>query len=104
VSADANKAVVRSFIEAWNTKDFDRFDELMAESAHLIVGGSTISCSPAATRAIAEHSTAGFPDYRFELVHLVAEGDMVAALMPFSGTQHGCCARPRAHRTNGACE
>jgi hypothetical protein len=35
VSTDANKGVVRSFVGAWNTKDFDRFDELMAEDAHL---------------------------------------------------------------------
>lgn len=89
MSVDENKAVVRSFVSAWNEKDFDRFDDLMAEDATLTVGGSTISCSPAATRAIAEHWVRGFPDYRFELIHLVAEGDLVAALMPFSGTQRG---------------
>ena len=89
MSAEANKEIVRSFIEAWNSKDFERFDSLMAEDAQLTLGGSTISCSPAATRAIAEHWVAGFPDYRFEPVHLVAEGDMVAALMPFSGTHLG---------------
>ena len=89
MSTDENKEVVRSFVEAWNTKDFDRFDSLMAEDAVLTVGGSTISCSPAATRAIAGHWVGGFPDYRFDLVHLVAEGDMVAALMPFSGTHRG---------------
>jgi predicted ester cyclase len=89
MSAEANKSIVLSFIEAWNTKDFDRFDSLMAEDAQLTVGGSTISCSPAETRAIAEYWIAGFPDYRFEPIHLVAEGDMVAALMPFSGTHLG---------------
>jgi len=89
MSVDENKAVVRSFVSAWNEKDFGRFDDLMAEDATLTVGGSTISCSPAATRAIAEHWVSGFPDYRFELIHLVAEGDLVAALMPFSGTQQG---------------
>jgi steroid delta-isomerase-like uncharacterized protein len=86
---DLNSAVVRAFVQAWNARDFDRFDDLMGEDAKLTVGGSTVSCSPAATRAIAEHWTAGFPDYRFELLHLVAEGDMVAALMPFSGTHLG---------------
>ena len=89
MSAEANKAVVRAFIEAWNAKAFDRFDSLMAQDAQLTVGGSTISCSPVATRAIAEHWVGGFPDYLFELVHLVAEGDLVAALMPFSGTHLG---------------
>jgi predicted ester cyclase len=61
----------------------------MAEDATLTVGGSSISCSPSATRAIAEHWVAGFPDYRFDLIHLVAEDDMVAALMPFTGTHAG---------------
>ena len=89
MSTDANKAIVRAFVEAWNTKDFDRFDDLMAPDAQLTVGGSTISCSGPATRSIAEHWISGFPDYHFELVHLVAEGDMVAALMPFSGTHTG---------------
>src|SRR5262245_65446061 len=63
MSLDANKAVVRSFVAAWNEKDFDRFDGLMAEDAILTVGGSTISCSPAATRAIAGHWVRGFPGY-----------------------------------------
>jgi steroid delta-isomerase-like uncharacterized protein len=89
MSTATNKAVVRAFVDAWNTKDLDRFDELMAENAQLTVGGSTISCSPVATREIAEHWFNGFPDYHFELVHLIAEGDMVAALMPFSGTHTG---------------
>jgi predicted ester cyclase len=89
MSLDANKSVVRAFVAAWNEKDFDRFNDLMDEAATLTVGGSTISCSPAATRAIAEHWASGFPDYHFDLIHLVAEGDMVAALMPFSGTQRG---------------
>jgi steroid delta-isomerase-like uncharacterized protein len=89
MSLDDNKAVVRSFVEAWNEKDFGRFDDLMAEDATLTVGGSSISCSPSATRAIAEHWVAGFPDYRFDLIHLVAEDDMVAALMPFTGTHAG---------------
>ena len=88
-SAEDNKAVVRSFVEAWNTKNLDLFDDLMAETCQLSVGGATISCSPDATRAIAEHWLAGFPDYHFELLDLVAEGDKVVARMPFTGTHLG---------------
>ena len=84
-----NKDIVRAFIEAWNTGDLDRFDDLMAESCKLTIGGATVSCSPSATRAIAEHWLAGFPDYHFELLDLIAEGDKVVARMPFSGTQTG---------------
>lgn len=89
MSTESNKDVVRAFVDAWNTRDLDRFDDLMAESCRLTVGGNTISCSPAATRAIAEHWLAGFPDYRFELLDLIAEGDKVVARIPFSGTQTG---------------
>jgi steroid delta-isomerase-like uncharacterized protein len=89
MSTTANKELVRAFVDAWNTRDLDRFDDLMSESCRLMVGGSSIGCSPAATRAIAEHWLAGFPDYRFELLDVIAEGDKVVARMPFSGTHTG---------------
>jgi steroid delta-isomerase-like uncharacterized protein len=89
MSTEQNKAVVRAFVEAWNARDLNRFDDLMGEDARLTVGGATISCDPAATRAIAEHWLAGLPDYRFELLDLIAEGDKVVARMPFTGTQTG---------------
>ena len=37
------------------------------------------------TRAIAEEWTTAFPDWRFDLRALVAEGDLVAAHMPYQG-------------------
>ena len=83
---EANKAVVQSFVEAWNSRDFDRFDALMAGDAVLHVGDLELSCSPDGTRAIAEEWTTAFPDWRFELLGLVAEGDRVVAHMPYSGT------------------
>src|SRR5262245_4281116 len=89
MSTSANKELIRSFVEAWNTRDLDAFDGLMADTCQLTVSGTTISCSPAATRAIAEHWLAGFPDYRFELLDLIAEGDKVVARVPFTGTQSG---------------
>ena len=84
--SDANKDVVRSFVAAWNERGFDRFDDLMAEDAVLAVSGATFSCNPSGTRAIAREWTTGFPDWRFELLALVAEGDLVVAHMPYQGT------------------
>jgi C-1 hydroxylase len=89
VSAETNKAVVRAFVEAWNTRSFDRFNDLMADDAQLTVSGATISCNPAATRAIAEQWTTAFPDLRFDLLDLIAEGGKVAARMPYTGTHLG---------------
>ncbi|MBO0845274.1 MAG: ester cyclase [Nocardioides sp.] len=82
----AHKALVQSFVDAWNQRDFARFDQLMAPDAVLNVGGGAVSCSPDGTRAIAETWTTAFPDWRFDLVTMVAEGDLVAAHMPYAGT------------------
>jgi steroid delta-isomerase-like uncharacterized protein len=89
MSIEANKAVVRAFVEAWNSGDLERLGSLMADECMLTVGEETFSCSPSATRAIAAHWRSGFPDYHFELVDLIAEGDKVVARMPFTGTQTG---------------
>ena len=47
------------------------------------------ACDPAGTRAIAEQWTSAFPDWHFELLRLVAEGALVVAHMPYSGTHRG---------------
>src|SRR5262245_22153961 len=69
----ANKDLVRAFVTAWNDRDFGRFDDLMGAGAVLHVGGAAVSCDPAGTRAIAEQWTTAFPDWRFDLLSLVAE-------------------------------
>lgn len=86
VGLETNKAIVRSFVEAWNTRDFDRFDELMGDGALLRIGGGVVPCDPAGTRAIAVEWTTAFPDWHFELHALIAEGDRVVAHMPYRGT------------------
>jgi len=83
---NANKDLVRAFIAAWNDRDFGQFGGLMADAAVLHVGGTAVSCAPAGTHAIAEQWTTAFPDWRFDLLRLVAEGDQVAAHMPYHGT------------------
>ena len=83
---EANKDVVRRFVAAWNERDPGGFDEVMAEGAVLHIGGSDIACDPVATKAIVDQWTTAFPDWRFELLALVAEGDKVVAHLPYSGT------------------
>lgn len=83
---EANKTLIRAFLDAWNVRDFDRFEDLMADGAVLHIGGMHVPCDPAGTRAIAEEWTTAFPDWRFELLRLLAEDDLVVAHMPYSGT------------------
>ena len=78
---------IRAFVAGWNDRDFDRFDTLMGAGAVLTVGGMKVPCDPRGTRAIAEEWTTAFPDWHFDLLALIAEGDRVVAHMPYSGTQ-----------------
>lgn len=86
VSVEANKAIVRSFIDAWNSRDFERFGELMGDGAVLHIAGGVVPCDPSGTRAIAVEWTTAFPDWHFNLQSLIAERDVVVAHMPYSGT------------------
>ena len=85
-TTEQNKHVIRGFVAAWNDRDFDAFDRLMGEGAILAVGGVEVPCDPGGTRAIAEEGTTAFPDWRFELRALIADGALVAAHMPYEGT------------------
>jgi steroid delta-isomerase-like uncharacterized protein len=85
-AAEATKDVVRAFVDTWNDRDFERFADLMGPDAVLHVAGGKVSCNPAGTRAIAAEWTHAFPDWRFHLRDLIAEGDRVVAHMPYSGT------------------
>src|SRR5437773_2077526 len=42
-STEENKSVVRAFVDAWNTKDLDRFDDLLSDNARVTVAGTTMS-------------------------------------------------------------
>jgi predicted ester cyclase len=89
MSIEANKAVIRAFVESWNSGDFERLGNLVDEACTLTVSGQTMSMGPSSTRQIAEYWRSAFPDWRFELLDLIAEGEKVVAYMPYTGTQTG---------------
>lgn len=89
MSVEANKAVIRAFVESWNNGDLDRLGNLMDEACTLTVSGQTLSMGPSAMRQNAQYWRGAFPDWRFELLDLIAEGDKVVAYMPYTGTQTG---------------
>jgi predicted ester cyclase len=77
VSAEENKAMVRRLLEAINTENMDVVDELFApELAGQAKEGFTAFRS-------------AFPDWREEVVDLVAEEDKVMGRFKCSGTHRG---------------
>jgi hypothetical protein len=58
MAAAANKSLVRAFVDAWHERELDRFDDLMAESCRLTVGGATIG---AARRRPGRSPSTGWP-------------------------------------------
>ncbi|GHO48095.1 ester cyclase [Ktedonospora formicarum] len=73
---EANKAVVRRYIEMWNTGDDSIADEVLApgyiDYAHPeVVGLASVKQALAATRK-------AFPDFHISIEFMIGEGDMVA--------------------------
>ncbi|HET8843464.1 MAG TPA: ester cyclase, partial [Ktedonobacteraceae bacterium] len=81
--------MIRAFVEAWNSGDLARLGDLMDEACTLTVSGQTLPMGPSSTRQNAEYWRRAFPDWHFELLDLIAEGDKVVAYMPYTGTQTG---------------
>jgi predicted ester cyclase len=89
MSTKEQKAVVRTFVEAVNSRDYDRFGEVFAREATISFSGVTMPCHPDAARELAVGWVAVFPDWHVDLLELVAEDDKVVAWMPWTGTQQG---------------
>jgi predicted ester cyclase len=75
--ADRNKAMVRRMAEAINNQDMDTIDELFVPEI----------AKP--TRRSFTAFRSAFPDWRMEVVQLVAEGDTVVGRFRCSGTNEG---------------
>jgi ketosteroid isomerase-like protein len=84
---DKGKSLVRRYFDMWNTGDFDRIDQLLAEGyvdhAHPEVAG------PAGIAAAAKHFRASNPGARVTLDTLVADGELVAARTTIRHTRAG---------------
>ncbi len=89
MSVEENKAVIRRLFEAMNDQNLDALDELVAED---VVNHSAVAdhrCGIEGFRHVVEWGIAMSPDARYELLSIIAEGDMVACRVRASGTQQG---------------
>lgn len=90
MSTDENKAIVHRFYEeVFNRKNTAALDEFIDAHAvdHAAPAGAPGGIEGA--RQFADMFLAAFPDVRFTVEDLIAEGDQVVARLTQSGTHHG---------------
>jgi predicted ester cyclase len=111
VSAEANKAAVRRYIEkVWNRHDIDAGDELVSPGYLNHAASAEHRRGIAGVKHVLAWPFAVFPDHRFDVEDAVAYGDTVAVWGTCSGTHEGelwgSCLRasvsPPSRRTGSA--
>jgi steroid delta-isomerase-like uncharacterized protein len=91
MKTEENKTVVRrNFEEAWNEQNLAVVDELFAEDyiGHFAVHPQPVSGIEALRQFMSGYFVA-FPDARFTIENMFAEGDRVAARWTVRGTHQG---------------
>jgi len=89
MSTEANKALVRRLIEeAWNQGNPDVIDELVSLDYVLHIDAPGPPGREGYKRDVLMHRTA-FPDLRFTIEDMVAEGDKVVLRATLRGTHRG---------------
>ena len=85
------KGVAKRFFDAWNARDLDAFDEIIAADAvdHDPQNPFSEIHGPAGARRNAGMYQAAFSDGRFKVEEQIAEGDLVVTRWTASGTNDG---------------
>jgi steroid delta-isomerase-like uncharacterized protein len=81
--------IAREYFEAWNKREFDRIEELVADTAEIIDFDGTIDRGRAGAREQAERYAAAFPDGKIEIKGIVSGGDTAVAELVGRGTNDG---------------
>ncbi len=92
MSTEENKAIIRRWIEeAWNKGNVDVADELYTADfkAKDSNDPTKVLRGPEGIKQYVIESRAAFPDIRFTIDHLVAEGDTVVGAFTIRGTHKG---------------
>jgi C-1 hydroxylase len=86
MSGEENKAIVRRFIEAYNTRNLDVFDDLVApeyvDHTHHQQGLESF-------RQLFQLAFIAFPDWHEHIEDIIAEGDRVWVCVRATGTHTG---------------
>ena len=85
MSLEENKAIVRRFIEAYNKRNFDAFDNLLAPDYF----DHTSKVGPEGLKQLMNMALKAFPDFHETIEDIIAEGDKVWVRIIFTGTHTG---------------
>lgn len=89
MSTEKNKALVRRLIEeAWNQGNIAVIDELLSPDYRLHIDAPGATNREGYKQAVSMYRAA-FPDFRFVIEDMIAEGEKVVIRATMSGTQEG---------------
>jgi predicted ester cyclase len=87
---EENKAIVcRFFEEAWNEKKIADLHQYWSDNNVHHFGMAERAAGPDVAKQVMETWWTAFPDFRYHIGALIAEDDLVAARVTFSGTHTG---------------
>ncbi len=83
-----NKAVVeRLFLEGWNKKEFSGFQSQLGDSVSFHLNNFHFYTNAAELVQLVDSWHNAFEDFRFEILHLVEQDDIVAVNLRYTGVQ-----------------
>jgi len=90
-TTEQNKAVIRRFFDAWNSRQSNALNDLIAPHVvrHCEATPGVEARSLGQVKEFLRQDTAVFPDSVQTIKLLVAEGNLVAAWTTYEGTQQG---------------
>ena len=88
MSAESNKTIVRRFFDLYHAKNDDEAERLIDPRAVIHQPGIG-DLNMKAFRKLGEEYRTAFPDGKFTIDELIAEGDQVVARITYRGTQRG---------------
>ena len=90
MSTEENKAVVRRFFEELlSTDNFALADELLSPDFRFYFAGNSVATNLESYKEFLMARRAAFPDRRFVVEDMIAEGDKVSARFTMRGTHKG---------------
>lgn len=89
MSLEENKSIVRRYQECYNTNQLDGLDEVMAFDVLMPKIMPNMPSGLEGAKAVHQKTLIGMPDFRTEILDLIAEGDKVAARVIMTGTHTG---------------